>query len=629
MAQHKTKLNNSTMQTALYHASSVFLEQVDVKTTRQNICQLVIDKFGLEMAWLGLVNENDFNVHPVTCCGFQEGYLDSIRITWDDSPTGQGPTGAAIRTGKAVPMNRIDTDPAYALWRPAALAQGYRSSAALPLSYGKKMLGALNVYSKSPSHFTPERLQELQSFANLAAVALQKATLYEQVQHHAEELEQRVSRRTAELTEANQILELEIAERERTEADRARFTNKLRIAAEVSTQLAAILDIEDLLSNVVALLQSRFKLYHVHVYLLDESGDTLVVRVGSGDIGKKLREQRHVIPLNRERSLVARAARLQQTLVVGDVHTDPYFMSNPLLPDTHSEVAVPLIAGDRTLGVLDLQDNRLNRFTQSDLDTFSALAGQIAIAVQNAHLFEEQKRVEKALREGETRYRNLALENARLLEQARQDAETKAVLLKEVNHRVKNNLAAIVGMLYIERRHIGIEAQATYQRIMKDLINRIEGLATVHHLLSEFEWAPVPLNQLAEQVVASALQALPPDKYIRVDIPQSSRHVSPKQANGLAMVINELATNTIKHALTGRKTAQINIRIAEDENKDILFEFQDDGPGFSERALCLEYQNIGMYLIQNIVRKDLRGEVSLNNTPGATISIHFPASLTL
>jgi len=614
------------MQAALYHASTVFLEQVDVQTTLENMCRLTVEQFGLAMVWVGLVKEDDFCVRPAASYGATQDYLNSLNVTWDEKPGGQGPVGAAIRTGNPVALNRIDVNPMAAAWRATALKQGFHSSAALPLRYGDKILGALSLYCREPDHFTPERLQELQSFANLAAVALQKAMLYEQVQRHAEELEQRVFDRTAELSAANKTLQLEIAERKRTEADRARFTNQLRIAAEVSTQLAAILDIEDLLSNVVALLKSRFRLYHVHVYLLNRTGDTLVMRVGSGKIGKKLRELKHAIPLNRERSLVARAARLQQTLVVGDVHADPHFMSNPLLPETHSEVAVPLIAGDKTLGVLDLQDNRLNRFTKFDLDTFNALAGQIAIAVQNAHLFEEQKRVEKALRESETRYRNLAIENARLLENARHDAETKAVLLKEVNHRVKNNLAAIVGMLYIERRHIGIEAQATYQSIMKDLINRIEGLATVHHLLSTFEWAPIPLSQLTEQVIASALQALPPDKYIHVDIPQSPLHVSPKQANGLAMVINELATNTIKHALTGRKTAQVNIRIAEEANKDILFEFKDDGPGFSERALCLEYQNIGMYLIQNIVRKDLRGEVILKNTPGATVSIHFPAS---
>ena len=614
------------MQAALYHASTVFLEQVDVQTTLENMCRLTVEQFGLAMVWVGLVKEDDFCVRPAASYGATQDYLNSLNVTWDEKPGGQGPVGAAIRTGNPVALNRIDVNPMAAAWRATALKQGFHSSAALPLRYGDKILGALSLYCREPDHFKPERLQELQSFANLAAVALQKAMLYEQVQRHAKELEHRVFERTAELSAANKTLQLEIAERKRTEADRARFTNQLRIAAEVSTQLAAILDIEDLLSNVVALLKSRFRLYHVHVYLLNRTGDTLVMRVGSGKIGKKLRELKHAIPLNRERSLVARAARLQQTLVVGDVHADPHFMSNPLLPETHSEVAVPLIAGDKTLGVLDLQDNRLNRFTKFDLDTFNALAGQIAIAVQNAHLFEEQKRVEKALRESETRYRNLAIENARLLENARHDAETKAVLLKEVNHRVKNNLAAIVGMLYIERRHIGIEAQATYQSIMKDLINRIEGLATVHHLLSTFEWAPIPLSQLTEQVIASALQALPPDKYIHVDIPQSPLHVSPKQANGLAMVINELATNTIKHALTGRKTAQVNIRIAEEANKDILFEFKDDGPGFSERALCLEYQNIGMYLIQNIVRKDLRGEVILKNTPGATVSIHFPAS---
>jgi signal transduction histidine kinase len=105
-------------------------------------------------------------------------------------------------------MNRIDTDPAYKPWRAAAMARGYRSSAALPLLYGEaEVLGVLNVYSAEPDYFTPDRLQVLQSLANLAALGLQKARLREQEQRYAAELEQRVAERTAELGEVNAELE--------------------------------------------------------------------------------------------------------------------------------------------------------------------------------------------------------------------------------------------------------------------------------------------------------------------------------------------------------------------------------------------------------------------------------------
>ncbi len=219
-------------QAALYEASQVFLDQLDVGTTLKDTCKLAIERFGLEKAWVGLVFENSFDVRPVAAYGFEEDYLESIQVTWDDSPTGEGTTGTAIRTAQPVAMNRIDTDPAYAAWWPAALEQGYRSSAALPLCYGNEVLGVLNVYSFAPDYFTDDQLQVLQSFANLAAVALQKARLYEQVQQHTAELEQRVAERTIELREANEQLQQEVIERVRAEEALRESEERFRTVAD-------------------------------------------------------------------------------------------------------------------------------------------------------------------------------------------------------------------------------------------------------------------------------------------------------------------------------------------------------------------------------------------------------------
>ena len=187
----------------------------------------------------------------------------------------------------------------------------------------------------------------------------------------------------------------------------ARFTNQLSTASDVSKQLSSILDIDLLLQEIVTLVQTRFHLYHVHVYLLDEENDMLHMHVGSGKVGQKLRENQHKIPLKTKNSLVVKAARSHETILVDDVSKEPAFMPNPLLPDTQSEMAVPLVIGDRVLGVLDVQDDESYRFDQIDVDTFNTFSGHIAAAIQNAYLFAEQKEAEEALRIYTTRLQSL------------------------------------------------------------------------------------------------------------------------------------------------------------------------------------------------------------------------------
>lgn len=192
--------------------------------------------------------------------------------------------------------------------------------------------------------------------------------------------------------------------------ERARYTQQLQTAAELAGRIASILDLNELLTEVVSELQSRFDLYHVHVYLLDEANQQLVIAQGSGTVGTILRKQGHQIPLNREQSLVARAARNRELVVVHDVQETPDFLPNPLLPDTRSEVSVPLLVAGKVLGVLDVQENSPNRFTQGDLDVFRTLSGLVATALQNADLFQQ---VEANLAQTNARYKvAAALANA-------------------------------------------------------------------------------------------------------------------------------------------------------------------------------------------------------------------------
>jgi putative methionine-R-sulfoxide reductase with GAF domain len=168
-------------------------------------------------------------------------------------------------------------------------------------------------------------------------------------------------------------------------------TRDLATVAEVGTATATILEIDNLLLEVVNLTRERFNLYHSHIYLLDEKGENLVLTAGAGEPGRIMAAEKRSIPLHREQSLVARAAREQKGVIVNDVTQAPDFLPNPLLPDTRSELAVPMIVGGNLIGVFDVQSDQIGRFTDADINIQTTLAAQVATSIQNVRSFEQSK----------------------------------------------------------------------------------------------------------------------------------------------------------------------------------------------------------------------------------------------
>jgi len=169
-------------------------------------------------------------------------------------------------------------------------------------------------------------------------------------------------------------------------------TRDLAIVAEVGTATATILESKRLLQEVVDLTKERFNLYHSHIYLLDEEGKNLVLAAGAGEPGRIMAAEKRSIPLGREQSLVARAARERKGVTVNDVTQAPDFLPNPLLPDTRSELAVPMIVGGTVIGVFDIQSDQVGRFTESDVNIQTTLAAQLATSIQNVRSFEQSKK---------------------------------------------------------------------------------------------------------------------------------------------------------------------------------------------------------------------------------------------
>lgn len=185
---------------------------------------------------------------------------------------------------------------------------------------------------------------------------------------------------------------IDITARREAETALAQRARTLQTVAQVGTAAATILEPNRLLQEVVDLTESQFNLYHAHIYLLKEESSALVLAAGANEPGRIMVARGHQIPLAQEQSLVARAARTHTGVVINDVQSEPGFLPNPLLPETRSEMAVPIIAGKELLGVLDVQAAEVGRFTADDINVFTTLAAQIAVALQNAQRYAAAQR---------------------------------------------------------------------------------------------------------------------------------------------------------------------------------------------------------------------------------------------
>ncbi len=188
----------------------------------------------------------------------------------------------------------------------------------------------------------------------------------------------------------------DITGRKRFEQFVTQRAEQMAKVAKVSTAISTVLERDEMLQTVVDLVCENFGLYHAHIYLLNEAGDTLILTAGAGKVGKKLVAKGHIIPLAATRSLVARACRQRTPVVVNDVRKEAGFLPNPLLPDTRSEAAIPLIVGSRILGILDVQSNIVNGFTDEDVGIYTTLAAQVAVSLQNTEQFAHLNRMYSA-----------------------------------------------------------------------------------------------------------------------------------------------------------------------------------------------------------------------------------------
>lgn len=197
------------------------------------------------------------------------------------------------------------------------------------------------------------------------------------------EMASAINRMMEELRVSVEMREQRVAER----------TQALVVATEVGRELTSILDLDLLLQSVVNKVNHAFDYYHVQIYLWNDERSRLIMQRGTGKIGQALLDKRHAIEAGK--GVVGRAAESKTPIFVPEVRGSArpdYWLSNPLLPDTVSEAAVPLLVGDSVIGVLDVQEDVPGKMTAEDVDILQIVAGQISVAIQNAKLYTLSRR---------------------------------------------------------------------------------------------------------------------------------------------------------------------------------------------------------------------------------------------
>jgi nitrate/nitrite-specific signal transduction histidine kinase len=198
----------------------------------------------------------------------------------------------------------------------------------------------------------------------------------------------------------------------------AQRTKALATSTEVSRRLSTILDEKQLLVEVVEQIKGAYNYYHGQIYLLDETGQTLVLAGATGEGGQALLNKGHKLSI--DRGLVGRAARSKSAVLVPDTSKEPEWVANPLLPDTKAEIAIPILLGDEVLGVIDMQDNVVGDVYQEDVEFLQAIANQVAIALQNSRSYAQAQR--RAEREALISSINQKIQNESTVESALQVA---------------------------------------------------------------------------------------------------------------------------------------------------------------------------------------------------------------
>lgn len=408
--------------------------------------------------------------------------------------------------------------------------ENYQSAILLPLMTGGKWYGFIGSFYAEPRHFPISEHSGLMALAGQAAVAVQNIRL----------LEESISR-----------------------------ANQLETAADIARETSATLDLDALLQRTVNLIRGRFGFYHASVFLVDEEEDFAVVRASTGRAGEEMLNQGHKLTVG-SNSIMGRVTKTGLPLVVNDVEKNPIHQPNPLLPKTCAELGIPLKIGNRVIGAFDVQSTKVNAFNDDDIRVLQILADQIAVALENARLYDELRQTAERLREID---------------------QLKSEFLANMSHELRTPLNSIIGFSRVIIKGIDgpindLQEQdlsaihASGQHLL-NMINDILDLSKIEAGKMEMAIEEIDLEELITSAMSTA-RGLVKDKPIQLDVqlPEGLPKINADPTKIRQVIIN-LLSNAAKFTDEGSIIIQGNLENDEYARQYLLISVKDTGIGIA------------------------------------------------
>src|SRR5437660_6182814 len=330
----------------LLEVADVVNTTLDLDTTLRRVAELVRKVIDYEIFAILLLNEKAQELRFRFKVGYPKDVADRIKIR-----VGEGVTGRAAQQRQAVLVNDVRTEDGY-----IDVVPNVCSELASPLIVKNRVIGVIDIEARQPGYFKEEHKRLLTLIASRMAVGIENARLYTRTTRQA---------------------------------------RTLLLLNEIARELTSILNLDQLLQRIADLVSRLIDYQMFSILLLDATGQKLQHR-----FAVRFHENiqlKHDIPLGR--GVVGYAAQQKQAVLVPDVSRDPRYI--PLNPETRSELVVPLIYKNKVIGVLDLEHTRRGFFNEDHKRTITTLAAQIAIAIENAQLYEQiasqEQRLERDL----------------------------------------------------------------------------------------------------------------------------------------------------------------------------------------------------------------------------------------
>ena len=515
----------------LYKMTNEISQAVDAQDLVRIIVQSVLPKSATRASLYSVVQSGDEEPTELELTGFYDLRGQFIRLGSRFSLASLPILNQLFLEPLTVKETSAE-DPLDELSRKTLIDMEMQSCVIVPLRSVGKLIGLLVVSASSPADYLPEEVRLLRVVGNQISVTLEKQRLLREAQRRALEL---------------------------------------RTAAEIARDTVSTLSLEILLKRIVNQIYDRFGFYQVSLFLLDPTGETAIIQEATGSAGDGFKSTGFQVQVG-STNIVGQVCATGEPIIINDITNSELYLAHPELPNTRSEIGIPLTIGERIIGSLDIHADSENAFTPDDVTVLRILADQIAVAIENARAFElSQKAVDELHELDRIKNQFLANMSHELRTPLNSIIGFSRVILKGIDGPINDTQAQDLSAIYNSGQHL------------LSLINNILDLSKIDSGKMEMKLSEINISDIINSAMTTAT-GLAKDKPIKFKqiVPPDLPKVLVDPTRIRQVLINFLS-NACKFTEEGLITIEASPVSSPEGNPEIMITVTDTGHGIDAK----------------------------------------------